>query len=105
MAFSPITPAVQCEVELPCHRDALACKKLFDDCVISVPEVAGSEWFEFRQVEFNLWNRTMKATAQGKSSLDYRLRNHPELRKIICNLLNGLAREIKGLKENGIHGG
>ncbi|KAK2728637.1 hypothetical protein CKAH01_10767 [Colletotrichum kahawae] len=61
------------------------------------------EWFEFRQAEFNLWSRTISAATEGKSSLDYRLQHHPEWRKLVCNLLDGLMEAFDDLLQLGMN--
>lgn len=82
----------------------LKCKQLFLKYSTCISDLIGSEWFDFRRADFNLWSRTMSATAQGKSSMDHRLRHHDGLRRLICNLLDGLAEALSDLfKSSMIH--
>jgi hypothetical protein len=70
-----------------------ACQRLF-----TVPGFPDLDWFETRQGEFNLWAATLKAGNNDRSSLDYRLRDNPEVRGSICDLLDGLIEELELLQ-------
>ena len=42
------------------------------------------------------------ATRVGRSSLDHRVRDRPELREMICDLLDGLAEALENYLETGM---
>ncbi|KAL7966317.1 ankyrin repeat-containing domain protein [Trichoderma sp. SZMC 28014] len=58
---------------------------------IEVEELLKDEWAENRLGDFNLWISGTGALADGRASLDHRLRDTPEERPIIANLLLLLA--------------
>jgi hypothetical protein len=78
------------------RRGAEYCQGLFSRC-LSNPLFSELEWFENRQGEFNLWAASLKAVSIGKPSLDYRLRDRPEIRETICDLLEGLSEALTSL--------
>lgn len=78
------------------HRTAEACQSLFSRCVSS-PLFSELEWFENRQGEFNLWVASLKVMGVGRASLDYRLREKPEVQESICDLLDGLLEALTSL--------
>jgi hypothetical protein len=75
---------------------AEGCQSLFARC-LSNPLFAELDWFENRQGEFNLWAASLKALSVGRPSFDYRLRDRPEVREMICDLLEGLAEALASL--------
>ena len=83
-----------------CRRTE-ACQSLFSRCLDS-PIFSGLEWFENRQGEFNLWAASLKVVSRGRSSLDYRLRNNPEIEELICDLLDGLSETLESLLHTGM---
>lgn len=60
------------------------------------------EWVENRQGDFNLWASGLKATSGGRSSLDYRVRDRPDVCEGICELLDGLLETLEQLVIVGI---
>jgi hypothetical protein len=83
------------------RRKTEACQSLFTHC-LSNPLFSELEWFENRQGEFNLWAASLKAASIGRSSLDYRVRDSPEVRESICDLLDGLSETLEGLPQTGM---
>jgi hypothetical protein len=77
------------------------CQKLFIDC-LSHPLFYELEELENRQGQFNLWAAGLKATSTGRSSLDYRVRDHPEMRVRIYSLLLGLSEALHDLLDKGM---
>lgn len=77
---------------------AETCREVFDVCVAE-PSL-GDHLIALRSAkgDFNLWCSAIKATARGKSSLDYRLKNYPDLCEAICTLLAGLAASLHKCK-------
>ncbi|KAH8897709.1 hypothetical protein GQ53DRAFT_884487 [Thozetella sp. PMI_491] len=69
-----------------------ACQALFAQC-ITIP--ARIDWFEDRQGEFNLWASGLKADIDGRASLDFRVRTRPDVRELICDLLDGLCEALE----------
>ncbi|KAK6519711.1 hypothetical protein TWF506_000011 [Arthrobotrys conoides] len=66
------------------------CKNVFRDCV-STQDMGKQAWMRTAQGDFNLWCTGIKATSSNKSSLDYRLRDKPDVRDEICDLLRNLV--------------
>ena len=69
---------------------------------ISISVSSKLDWLENRQGEFNLWDAGLMATRVGRSSLDHRVRDRPELREMICDLLDGLAEALENNLETGM---
>ena len=78
-----------------------ACQTLFTRC-LSIPVFTDLDWFENRQGEFNLWAAGLKAASFGRSSLDHRVRDRPEVRESICDLLDGLSEALEDLVQTGM---
>jgi hypothetical protein len=76
------------------RQRAMACKGVFDACAAS-PALKEHGWIRSAQGDFNLWCSAIKATALGKPSMDYRLRNHPDVREAVCDLLTGLTTSVE----------
>ncbi|KAI3542668.1 hypothetical protein CABS03_00952 [Colletotrichum abscissum] len=57
------------------------------------------DWFEYREAEFNLWCKVIKADRKGKSSLEYRVRDHANVRQLFLDLLDGLRESLSHLLE------
>lgn len=81
----------------------IACEILFDRC-LSRSLRAGRDWVEDRQGEFNLWAATLRANSVGRASLDYRVRDNPDIRELVCDLLAGLSEALNSLLQKGIAG-
>jgi len=84
----------------PSNKQADACLRLFATRVDTHP---GDEWLENRQADFNLWASGIKATATGRSSLDYRVRCWPETSKAICSYLDGIRDLLHDYPEQVDH--
>ncbi|CZR58258.1 uncharacterized protein PAC_08149 [Phialocephala subalpina] len=75
-------------------RNARACRDLFDACVASPALKDYASSIRSAQGDFNLWCSGIRAISTGKSSLDYRLRNHHDVREAVCDLLTSLATSL-----------
>ncbi|EGX48305.1 hypothetical protein AOL_s00080g430 [Orbilia oligospora ATCC 24927] len=75
-------------------RIASECKTIFAGC-ISTPGMGEEAWVRSAQGDFNLWCLGIKATSSNKSSLDYRLREKPDVREDICDLIRGLINSLQ----------
>ncbi|KAF3129499.1 hypothetical protein TWF594_010964 [Orbilia oligospora] len=75
-------------------RIANECKTVFADC-ISTPGMGEEVWVRSAQGDFNLWCLGIKATSSNKSSLDYRLREKPDVREDICDLIRGMVDSLQ----------
>jgi hypothetical protein len=80
---------------------SLNCKKLFQQCEVC-PVLGELDWIQSGQGDFNLWCHGLSAVATGKSSLDFRVRHRPDIRKIICDLLDGLDESLKDCLKKGM---
>ncbi|TDZ16214.1 hypothetical protein Cob_v010827 [Colletotrichum orbiculare MAFF 240422] len=61
------------------------------------------EWLENRQADFNIWASSIKAASEGRSSLDYRVRERPDLKETISNLLDALLEILGQVGETVSH--
>lgn len=82
------------------RRRTEICQSLFSEC-LSNPLFSDLDWFENRRGDFNLWVASLKAASAGRSSLDYRVRDTPEVRELICDLLDGLSEALEGILRTG----
>ena len=78
-----------------------ACRRLFESC-LSTPLLSRLDWLEDRRGEFNLWAGSLNAAKIGRSSLDYRVRNNPDVGEMICDLLGGLEETLTSVYDEGI---
>lgn len=62
---------------------------------------ADDDWLEDRAADFTWWFHGLKAQKTGRSSLDYRLRNRPDIQRIISGLLDGLVSAMEALLQSG----
>ncbi|KAF2176113.1 hypothetical protein K469DRAFT_700434 [Zopfia rhizophila CBS 207.26] len=74
-------------------KSAMECRQRFKEC-ISDSSLGVEDWLVSSQADFNLWCFGTKATGDSGSSLDYRLRDRPNIRLMICNLLGGLEESL-----------
>lgn len=72
-------------------RSATACKEVLD-----MHASSGQAWIRSAQLDFNLWCCAIRATSFDKSGMDHRLRNYPDARESICNLLDALKTSVEG---------
>lgn len=64
----------------------LRCRDLFQKCE-QLPKFAGGAWIEEQQADLNWWSHGLNATKTSHSSLDYRLRQRPDIRRVVLNHL------------------
>ncbi|TGJ84183.1 hypothetical protein E0Z10_g4569 [Xylaria hypoxylon] len=76
------------------YRAAGTCSERFDACLASPAPREHVVPIRSAQGDYNLWCSAIKATRRGKASLDYRLRNHQDVREVVCGLLDGLATAL-----------
>ncbi|KAG4263049.1 hypothetical protein FPRO03_10412 [Fusarium proliferatum] len=57
--------------------------------------LADNDWFEDRAADFAWWAHGLKAQKTGRSSLDYRLRERLDVKRVIAGLLDSLALALK----------
>jgi hypothetical protein len=81
-------------------RRARACRELFIEC-LSNEALMKDEWSENRLADFNLWVTGLSATTVGHASLDYRLRNHEDIRDMISDLLDELQDTLMECRQHG----
>lgn len=78
-----------------------SCRRLFI-ARLSRPDLpARLDWLEDRLGEFNLWSVGIKADSTGRASLDHRVRTRPDIREVICDLLDGLCEALEASEEDG----
>ncbi|KAI0197477.1 hypothetical protein F4808DRAFT_295284 [Astrocystis sublimbata] len=76
-------------------RAAEACCRRFEACITDPAMKEYVILIESAQGDFNLWCSAIKAASKGKASLDYRLRNHQDMREVVCGLLDGLITSLE----------
>ena len=76
------------EIELSSRK----CTRLFENCR-SISFVAKHGWIEYRELEFFRWTEVVQVY-QSQTSLDYRLKDRPEIRKRILKLLGGISEAL-----------
>ncbi|KAF2963129.1 hypothetical protein GQX73_g10441 [Xylaria multiplex] len=81
------------------YRAARDCNERFDACVTDSALREHVVSLRSAQGDYNLWCSAIKATSRGKASLDYRLRNHQDVRDVVCGLLAGLATSLGRLAQ------
>ncbi|KAK3361563.1 hypothetical protein B0T24DRAFT_641866 [Lasiosphaeria ovina] len=74
------------------------CNDRFRAC-LSLAVFSDDDWMDDRSADFNVWGFSIKADATGRSSLDYRLRNWPEVRSIVVGLLKSLSHCLKAIEK------
>ncbi|KAF5612420.1 chitin synthase activator [Fusarium subglutinans] len=57
--------------------------------------LADNDWFEDCAADFAWWAHGLKAQKTGRSSLDYRLRERLDVKRVIAGLLDSLALALK----------
>ncbi|KAH7131289.1 hypothetical protein EDB81DRAFT_728454 [Dactylonectria macrodidyma] len=57
--------------------------------------ISDHDWLEDRAADFAWWSHGLKAQKTGRSSLDFRLRNRPDIQKIISGLLHSLLSALE----------
>ncbi|KAH7460528.1 hypothetical protein FOMA001_g19542 [Fusarium oxysporum f. sp. matthiolae] len=77
------------------------CLALFQDAS-GHQKLADDDWFEDRAADFAWWSHGLKAQKPGRSSLDYRLRDRPDIQKVISGLLDSLALALREYSQPGI---
>lgn len=77
------------------YKAATSCRRLFNSCVSSVPFPEHATSIRSAQGDFNLWCAAIGVTSVGKSSLDYRLRDHEDIRDKVCNWLASLEASLE----------
>ncbi|KAI0439345.1 hypothetical protein F4803DRAFT_47381 [Xylaria telfairii] len=76
------------------YRAAIVCSERFDACIAAPALREHIVSIRSAQGDYNLWCSAIKATSRGKASLDYWLRNHEDVREMVCVLLAGLATSL-----------
>ncbi len=71
-------------------RRARQCRDTFRSCLENSSR-ANEGWLWGRHASFGLWAANTGATLDNLDSLDYRLKNRPDLRNVISRLHLGLA--------------
>lgn len=77
------------------------CLALFQDASGN-QTLADDDWVEDRAADFAWWSHGLKAQKHGRSSLDYRLRDRPDIQKVIAGLLDSLALALREYSKPGI---
>lgn len=77
------------------------CLVLFQD-VSGNQKLADNDWVEDRAADFAWWSHGLKAQKAGRSSLNYRLRDRPDIQKVIEGLLDSLALALRQYSQPGI---
>ncbi|KPM38487.1 hypothetical protein AK830_g8089 [Neonectria ditissima] len=85
---------------LLCRRTE-ECDSLFK-AVSADPKSSDDDWFEDRAADFAWWSHGLKAQKTGRSSLDYRMRNRPDIQKVIAGLLDSLILALKEILQSRV---
>ena len=75
-------------------------KQRFDECLTN-KQLGKHQWLESGRAEFNLWSLSLNASHSGRSSLDYKIRQRPDLQEIIADLLDGLDESLEECLDPG----
>jgi len=70
-----------------------ACSDLFTECQLIAP-LTQNDWIENKLGDFNLWSVGIRASSTGHSSLDYRVRDRPDIKGVIVGLLDGIKSAL-----------
>ncbi|CAM1505022.1 Fc.00g106590.m01.CDS01 [Cosmosporella sp. VM-42] len=81
------------------HR-AQECVALFRACS-DLASLAEDDWLEDRAADFMWFAHGLNALKTGRSSLDFRVRNRPDVQQVISNLLESLSLALKKTLESG----
>ena len=81
---------------------AEVCQRSFESCIENPALENLAAFFHSSYGEFNIWCFGIRATASGKSSLDYRLRNHVDAQEEIRGLLLDLAKSIMSCEQRAV---
>jgi hypothetical protein len=76
------------------------CIERFNECLAHL-ELSKHQWLDTARAEFNLWSFGLNASHSGRSSLDYKVRQWPDLRDIITDLLDGLDESLEECLDPG----
>ncbi|KAK3317159.1 hypothetical protein B0T19DRAFT_363278, partial [Cercophora scortea] len=71
------------------------CQDAFARCVSNPALAELLEWLENRQGDLNLWASELGATKEGKASLDYRVKDRPDVSEAICELLDSIHESLE----------
>ncbi|KAH8721546.1 hypothetical protein GQ44DRAFT_623072, partial [Phaeosphaeriaceae sp. PMI808] len=72
----------------------LECNNQFKKC-LEHEQLRKHQWLENGRAEFNLWSLGLNASHSGSSSLDWKVRQRPDLQVIITDLLDGLDESLE----------
>lgn len=81
---------------------AESCQEFFSACASSPAHEKHIASIRSAQGDFNLWCSAIKAASRGKASLDYRLRNHPDTRDAVCDLLASLKASLAKYAQSAV---
>jgi hypothetical protein len=76
------------------------CASLFADCQ-SISALTKDDWIGERLVDFNLWAAGIRASTTGHSSLDYRIRERPDVKSVLVGLLSTVRESAEGCLHKG----
>ncbi|KAH8598652.1 hypothetical protein B0O99DRAFT_591887 [Bisporella sp. PMI_857] len=76
------------------HDRTKKCIEGFNEC-LAHEQLGKHQWLETGLAEFNLWSFGLNASHSGRSSLDYKVRQRPDLQDSITDLLDGLGESLK----------
>lgn len=70
------------------------CEERFNAYLAQV-DVEKYEWLEISSSDFNCWSSGLNASHSGRTSLDYKLRQRPDIKEIITGLLDCLDDSLE----------
>jgi hypothetical protein len=84
------------------YKQTLECRQLFTECE-GISELDGQDWLDDRQADFNWWAYGINADKIGRSSLDYRVRERPDIKRVFLGLLEGIALALTESQRIGLY--
>lgn len=90
----PVNMNIDSDKENPIREATLQCRDLIQKCQ-ELPEFAGGAWIEEQQADFNWWSHGLNATKTSHSSLDYRLRQRPDIQRVVLNHLDCISDALR----------
>ena len=80
-------------------RCTVRCRQGFQAC-LNASNTGSKEWLTNRLADFDLWANGIGATLSNHSSLEYRVRERPDVRDVFIGLLRRLQDALGDYESN-----